>query len=103
MAFSNLRPHTDLQGPRTVFEGSVAHAGLTLNKIAIKGEFLLVGVKKGHREQQEAIYLPVLEKETVNCSVRCELTRRKQTDGEGGTGRWRANGSYAPFFHYIVS
>lgn len=72
LAFSNLRPHTDLQGPRTVFEGSAAHAGLTLNKVAIKGEFLLVGVKKGHREQQEAIYLPVLEKETVNC-LQCQM------------------------------
>lgn len=42
----------DLQGPRIVFEGSAAHAGLTLNKVAINGEILLVGVKKGHREQE---------------------------------------------------
>lgn len=42
----------DLRGPRIVFEGSAAQAGLTLNKVAINGEFLLVGVKRGHREQE---------------------------------------------------
>lgn len=47
MAFSNLRLQTDLQGPRVVFKGSAEHASLTLNKVAIKGKFLVVGVKKG--------------------------------------------------------
>lgn len=53
MAFSNPGPHTDLQGPRVVFKGSAApHVGLALNKVTIEGKFLVVGVEKGHREQE---------------------------------------------------
>lgn len=51
MVFSNLRPHTDLQGPMSIFKDSGAYAGLTSKKVANKGK-LVVGVKKGHREQK---------------------------------------------------
>lgn len=47
MVFSNLRPHTDL----SVFEDSAAYDGLTWQRVTNKGK-LVVGVKRGHREQK---------------------------------------------------
>lgn len=52
MVFSNLRPHTDLQGALSVFEDSAAYDGLTCwQRVTNKGK-LVVGVKRGHREQK---------------------------------------------------
>lgn len=74
MVFSNLG-HTDLQGALSVFQDSAASAGLTWQKVANKGK-LVVGVKRGHRDQKAK--LSVLEKETEG-GLQYQTTR-----GSGG-------------------
>lgn len=79
MVFSNLRPHTDLQGALSVFEDSAAYDDLTWQKVTNKGK-LVVGVKRGHREQ-----LSVSEKETkAVCCIRYELMSKREWRADGG-------------------